>query len=444
MCGDIEGIILPPNATKIAITLDGIAYNIWIEIRQERIARIFIRAPTPLSELWASHGKRAYKLTSIFKFISALTNITIFPSFYECSMAMALIVRRWADERDKKIPPANPTDLEPVLRIWLADKGFERDENLLRLAEAVGGSLRYSLLVLALSLPRARRKDPCPQRIPRSKVERRFAVPTELLDRVRSIYSELCPARSSGPQQPDPQAIHNESSIISAIDTLKLIEDEECQGGFTTERELEQILGEKESPERPFSFRAGLKLLVGNKYQIIGKYAKRQRFTIQHCTIFFNLEHRLADVNYVWVKAELSPIGERHPQAWATAAQDPDQDPGARLEFRIYQLDEKGVEVWSTYAASDSWETICRANSLVDKFEGSSYIELRAKPRRYIYIDDRYARLKREYPELIPFIGGAYIDNEMKVIPANGPRRGQKLRKRKLSEREEEVNSKRK
>lgn len=83
----------------------------------------------------------------------------------------------------------------------------------------------------------------------------------------------------------------------------------------------------------------------------------------------------------------------RHPQVWATAARE--QVPAFRLAFGIYQQDENGFEIWSNYATSDSWETICRANSLVDKFEGSSFIELYVKPRRYIYIDARYKKLNK-------------------------------------------------
>ncbi|EAU38745.1 predicted protein [Aspergillus terreus NIH2624] len=129
------------------------------------------------------------------------------------------------------------------------------------------------------------------------------------------------------------------------------------------------------------------------------------------------------------VKAELSPTGQRHSHAWATAAQD--QDPGARLAFRIYRQDENGFETWSTYAANDSWETICRANSLVDKFEGSTYVELCTKPRRYIYIDSRFKKLKREHPQLLPFVGGAYTDDGMNVVPTQNSPRGKKLKPRK-------------
>lgn len=227
------------------------------------------------------------------------------------------------------------------------------------------------------------------------------------------MYSELCLR-----QLPEPQVIHDESSLIQDIDRLELIDNEEYQDICTTGQELSKFLGDKESPKSSFSFRSGLKLLVGNRYQLKGRDRRVNRgsFTVQHCTISFDLEHQAADDNFFWVKAELSPIGERHPRAWATAAQG--QDPGTRLAFRIYRQDGNGFEIWSTYAANDSWETTCQANSLVDKFEESSFVELCTKPRRYIYVDDRFTKPKREYPELIPFVGGVYTDNNMNVIPA--------------------------
>ncbi|KAL3495564.1 hypothetical protein BJX62DRAFT_222521 [Aspergillus germanicus] len=389
MCGDIEDIILPANTKEVILSLDHMTYNTWVEIQQMKIARIFIRAPTPLSELWASHGRQAYELTGIFKL---------------CSMALALIVRRWANERDGKIPPASPADLEPVLRVWLADKGFKEDESLLCLADAVGGSLRYGLLVLTLSLPKPRRKAPRPRRIPRSNTERRHVIPKAVLDRVRSIHNELYP--------------HDEGFLIQTMDSLELIDDAEDQYVPTTGEQLNEVLSEKDSPTSSISFRSGLKLDCR---------VNRASFTIQHCTVSFDIEHQPTDENFFWVKAELFPIGERHPQAWATAAQE--YDPGARLAFRIYRQDDNGFEIWWTYASNDSWETSCQANSLVDKFEGSSFVELCTKPRRYIYIDDRYIRLKREYPELIPFVGGAYTTDNMDVIPAKSSRRGGKYSK---------------
>ncbi|KAL4886025.1 hypothetical protein BJY04DRAFT_204911 [Aspergillus karnatakaensis] len=417
MCGEVEETILPTNAKKVVSS--EIPFNIWIEIYQRQIARIFVRAPTPLSELWASHGRQAYELTGIFQFVSVLTNIKIFPSFYECSMVLALIVRRWADERDGKIPPASPDDLEPVVKVWLADKGFKEPQSLLRLADAVGGSLRYGLLVLTLSLPKPKRENPCPRRIPRSKVEKRYVVPKELLENVRKIHNQVCPRQTSDKQESHPResqtpVIHDEISLIQMIDDLELIEDEEHRHVFASGPDLDKMLSGTESPRKPLSFRSAIKLLVGNRYQLKGN-TRRTRF-------------------FFWVRAELSPIGERNPHVWATAAQK--EDPGARLAFLVYRQ-KNGFETWSTYATSDSWEARCQANSLMDRFEGSSLIELCNKPRRYVYIDDRYTKLKRENPELIPFVGGAYTDDEMNIIAGRSSRRGGKHtrpRKRKFEE----------
>ncbi|XHG03232.1 hypothetical protein AWENTII_006548 [Aspergillus wentii] len=47
ICGDIEEIIVPTDAKKVVLTLNNMAYNTWVEIQQKKIARVFIRAPTP-------------------------------------------------------------------------------------------------------------------------------------------------------------------------------------------------------------------------------------------------------------------------------------------------------------------------------------------------------------------------------------------------------------
>jgi hypothetical protein len=51
MCGDIEDVILPANTKEVILSIDHMTYNTWVEIQQMKVARIFIRAPAPLSEL---------------------------------------------------------------------------------------------------------------------------------------------------------------------------------------------------------------------------------------------------------------------------------------------------------------------------------------------------------------------------------------------------------
>jgi hypothetical protein len=126
--------------------------------------------------------------------------------------------------------------------------------------------------------------------------------------------------------------------------------------------------------------------MTGNQYTY-RRAGRKKKFTIRHCTISFNMDTPPGDVAF-WAKIEMSPAGERYPHAWATEAQD--QDPGARLAFRVYLKDPNDdSDTWSTYPLSSTWESCCQANGLVDEFEGSSFVDICKKPRRYIYIDER-------------------------------------------------------
>lgn len=153
ICGNIDDAIVPTNAKNAFLRLNDSKIKFWVEIQQCRVERLFIHAPTPLSKLWTSHGRQAYDLTTIFKLVSSITGINIFPSFYECSLALALMLRGWADEREGEIPPiTDPQYLAPILKVYMADKGVG-ERGLRRLMEAAGGSLRHALLVLILILP---------------------------------------------------------------------------------------------------------------------------------------------------------------------------------------------------------------------------------------------------------------------------------------------------
>lgn len=145
-------------------------------------------------------------------------------------------------------------------------------------------------------------------------------IPREFLDEIRSLRNEVCG-----------QYLPNESddeSTLQAIDDLEHpLDNEEEPDTFSTGAGLDNILTKREST-------TPLSLVVlpgatwfdgGNKY--------REAVTIRHCTISFTMIEAPAD-GFFWVKVELSPVGQRHPQAWATQVQD--QDSGARLAFRVY------------------------------------------------------------------------------------------------------------
>ncbi|KAL3472578.1 hypothetical protein BJX99DRAFT_272814 [Aspergillus californicus] len=482
LCGCIEDVVIPPHAWPVTLTLNDIRYDSWIETRQDKIARIFVRAPVPLSELWSSHGRQAFELSTIFLFVSAVLDVTIFPKFYESAMALTLMVRGLDNERLGKIPGASPATLEPILRTWLADKGFKEEDDLLRLAKAAGGSLRYGILVLSLSLPRMG-TGLDHRKVTASKEIRRGVIPRGLLDEVRSLRNEVCgqslPSKSDdksilqanddleypidNEEEPEPdtlstgtdldntlldevrslrnevcgQSLPSESgdeSILQAIDDLEYPVDNEEEpepDTFSTGMDLDNTLTTRESTTSLSSFRERFNLMMGNKYRV-RKEGPRKSVTIRHCTISFTMTEAPAD-GFFWVKVELSPVGQRHPHSWATEVQG--QDPGARLAFRIYLKDNNGdTETWSTYPFSSTWEACCQANSLVDAFEGDAFSTICEKPRRYIYIDERNKGLMEKYPNLSHFRRGAYTGENMEIIPAQGRLRGRKYKRRRNNE----------
>ena len=97
MCGDkVERIVLPDTISssgQIIILLNHVEFHAWVERDGCKIRRLFIRSPSPISELWASHGRVAYQITSVFQFISEITDVKLRSAFYELTLAVALILR---------------------------------------------------------------------------------------------------------------------------------------------------------------------------------------------------------------------------------------------------------------------------------------------------------------------------------------------------------------
>jgi hypothetical protein len=254
-----------------------------------------------------------------------------------------------------------------------------------------------------------------------------------MLDGVRSLFGE-----NFYRQLPDES---DYGSIIQAIGDLELLIDDEERDKFSVGPDLDKVLGRQESSIKPLaSFKTRFALMTGNQYKD-GKAGPRKSFTIRHCTISFTMDKPPSD-GLFWAKIEMSPAGERHPQAWATEAQD--QDPGARLAFRVYlKGPNDDSETWSIYALSSSWESCCQANSLVNAFEGDSFVDICKRPRRYIYIDERNRGLLEGHPQLRPFVRGAYTGNDMEITPAQGRLRGTKQKRNRTEPKLDANNRKR-
>lgn len=129
--------------------------------------------------------------------------------------------------------------------------------------------------------------------------------------------------------------------------------------------------------------------------------------------------------NGLWVKAELSPAGERHPHVWATSTKE--EDPGSRLAFRVSIKDTEGLETFVDYPTIKTWQAAYRANAIVDGLNGDEYPAIAKRPRRWVYIDPRSHGLVSTCPLLKDFIDGAYTDNDGRVIPR--PEKGRRLKR---------------
>lgn len=431
VCGDNSedvAILEHVRLNHIRLSLYGLEYDAWIEISQSKILRIFIRAPKPLSGLWASHSRQAFDLTNVFRFVSNMTNTRMFSSFYESALSVSLIVRKWADERDHGLPKACPTDLEPTIKIWLAGKGFRSDEDLQRLAMAAGGSLRYGILILSHVLPK-RKRDHSSQRLPRSKVDRRGVLPPDILANIRSLWQELSPQTKTSIVSVDERVGNGDGEVIEEADVDEDVIEEATEGfGILTEAnyvasstvgELEHALDLDGSDKPAPRFVNGLCWMLGQHYKARRVSTNGFRLTVRHLNLSFSLEDEPEDK--VCVRTELSPIGERHPNVWAMASQE--QDPGARLAFRISVKDKNGNETSVVYPTSWSFQSCCSANALVEEIEGDSFVDICQRPRRYMYIDRRCRRMIDAHPVLKDFVGGAYTDDNGEVITKNEGKR---------------------
>ncbi|RAK92466.1 hypothetical protein BO79DRAFT_277284 [Aspergillus costaricaensis CBS 115574] len=412
LCGhNSEKIAMPANIRlrSSILKLHDFEYQVWLDIEESRINRTFIRSPAPLGGLWATKSREACQLGTLFRFVSDITGTKLRQGFYESAVSLALIIRNWDDENNKKIEKIAPANLEPLLQAWLAKNGFETEEQIRRLEQSAGGSLRYGLLVLSLVVPRQVRSTGV-RRIPDSKAKRLGTIDRNILSAVKSLYLELHPG-SSTPEEYKVTGEYNaadEHAIHEAAMCGVMLDDED------SDREYTEIPEPKLAANtRIGNFKNRLCLALGCWYQGRERAPGHYSVDIQHTKIYINATRENHKGGF-WVKAELSPPGVRNPNVWAQDIRD--GDPGARLAFRISIKESDGQETFVRYASHKSWQSCCKANTLVDELNGDQLLEIYTRPRRFIDIDHRNTRILAAYPALKSFIGGAFTDDNGVVM----------------------------
>jgi hypothetical protein len=124
--------------------------------------------------------------------------------------------------------------------------------------------------------------------------------------------------------------------------------------------------------------------------------------SVNYCPIDFAIGEDIGD-GTVFVKIEIYPLGERHPECYATLATD--ADPSSRLGFRLRFKPSNGPEI-HRYATHGGIKSVWRANAHADILLGKSIEEIACLPRRYIYFWGE-SRIPKG---LERFLNGGYTD----------------------------------
>jgi hypothetical protein len=137
------------------IQLRGHDIKIWIKsiiIEKQQFHRAFIAAPA-LHKLRGSHWQAVQKFIEVFRLTKLLTGVSLDCTLPERAQVYARIFQQARLERDYPDTPLWEVDtLNPLIRSWLFNRGFENDADIEKLAK-LAGSLATGLCMLTHFLP---------------------------------------------------------------------------------------------------------------------------------------------------------------------------------------------------------------------------------------------------------------------------------------------------
>ncbi|QKX64287.1 uncharacterized protein TRUGW13939_11460 [Talaromyces rugulosus] len=130
---------------------------------------------------------------------------------------------------------------------------------------------------------------------------------------------------------------------------------------------------------------------------------------VNSCYIFFRKGEDIGD-GTIYVRIEIKPHGERHPNCYVPQALD--TDPASRLGFLLRYTPSSGPERQRFAVTGNSSRSLYAANTFVNLMADGMYYEEIAKfPRRYIYLNKESAH----GPELARFVDGGYTEGTPSV-----------------------------
>jgi hypothetical protein len=226
---------------------------------------------------------------------------------------------------------------------------------------------------------------------------------------VKSLWTEL--AGQSGVPSEEADDV-GEDDIEKAAEEFAISKEPEYVASGAIQN---PEISDQDGLDRPAPcFDNRLVWLLGTKYKGAKSGENNVRMYVRHMSVIIPCKISEIQNRDVWIKAELSPIGERHPNVFATTARE--SDPASRLAIRCSFRHSNSGQTKVVYARTLTRSMLCKANTLVDELNGDDFVEICQRPRRFMYVDRRCTRQIGAHPKLRPFIGGAYTDDNGEVL----------------------------
>ncbi|KAE8342644.1 hypothetical protein BDV24DRAFT_162177 [Aspergillus arachidicola] len=234
---DTEKLIIPTQMTssRFEIALYCGKLSGFFEAEGNEIRRVYLKAPTSLTTLWADPGPRVQLLMEAFKLAAVLTGTQgIRPYFCNSASAVHHILRIYHEENNGS-EKMNSSNIEPIIEAFLFRKGFRCADDIRQL-EDIGGTLARGLMLLLFTLRRkaqpsnhqsqSQSRSDALEKSCRQEVHRRGVLSKHELDEMDRIYTRLRPGAplDSGCEQKPFAAIPLIEAICESIGSADKVE----------------------------------------------------------------------------------------------------------------------------------------------------------------------------------------------------------------------------
>jgi hypothetical protein len=361
------------------LTLQRYSYRLYGQSDGSTIHRLYITCPSPAALAGPEKWITSQTIGEVLKFAASLTDTKgLRYSFYECGIVTLRIIRRHVLE-EQGYDKMDSNNIEPGIRSWLYSIGFEDDADIVAL-ETAGGYLTFSLMMLLQAIPRLPRttKQTLPPKIYTGEKRQFSTFPPDAFQAVKDLYQRKKEERYA---KFITRVLNLDEAALYTNNTAEECEPEEYSelDGLINDNPLEYesevvidadgTMTEKRVPLHPRKAKKHINkdprtsLLSGTAIYSGAEYHGSMQIFIQKQHLYLTQPFW----GQMVVKAELTPKGTKHPNAFVMNATEP--EPAARLALCVTGRDSEG-EVLVEWARNSRVNATDRDGGFVKWLEG--------------------------------------------------------------------------